>query len=324
MKLFARLLAAALALALASSSFAQTNPGTSPLSIGKGGTGASTAASAFSNLKQSATTAASGVVQKGVDVRELLTAARTYYVRADGNDANDGLTNSSGGAFLTLQAAYTAVRSKLDFGGYTVTIQAGIGTYAGLSLNSAWLGGGSLVVKGENTTGAIIAGTGNGISITAPLPGTVTVQNFKFDGSGTSGKTAIQVTAPTKVIVSTNVEFGAYPSGYHINLSASGASFLAASGFAVSGGASAHIYATAWAFPQVEGSTVTLTGTPAFSWAFVVCESAKVRYTATISGGATGARYSAAANGVIQTASGSATYFPGDAAGSTVTGGQYF
>jgi hypothetical protein len=43
----------------------------------------------------------------------------------------------------------------------------------------------------------------------------------------------------------------------------------------------------------------------------------------TYSGAATGSRYGAALNGVIQTNGGGATYFPGNSAGSTSVGGQY-
>jgi hypothetical protein len=65
--------------------------------------------------------------------REILTASRTYYVRTDGADANNGLTNSPSGAFLTWQHAVDVVRNKVNLNGNTVTIQAGgtSGTFTG-------------------------------------------------------------------------------------------------------------------------------------------------------------------------------------------------
>jgi hypothetical protein len=69
---------------------------------------------------------------------------------------------------------------------------------------------------------------------------------------------------------------------------------------------------------------VTLTGTPTFSTAFVLASAGSLFAPAnTFVGGATGTRYTAQLNGVIFTGSKSLTYFPGSAAGSTPTGGQY-
>jgi hypothetical protein len=57
--------------------------------------------------------------------RELLAANLTLFVRTDGNDANTGLSNNSGGAFATWQGAIDAYSRRYDDQGYTVTIQAG-------------------------------------------------------------------------------------------------------------------------------------------------------------------------------------------------------
>jgi hypothetical protein len=70
---------------------------------------------------------------------------------------------------------------------------------------------------------------------------------------------------------------------------------------------------------------VTLTGTPAFATAFAYASIAGIQAWngTTFSGSATGPRYSVAGNSVVNTAGGGANFFPGNAAGSTATGGQY-
>lgn len=76
----------------------------------------------------------------------------------------------------------------------------------------------------------------------------------------------------------------------------------------------------------LDGITVTLSGTPAFSVAFATASRAGVVQVNanTYSGSATGTRYAASTNGVIFTnTGGSATYLPGNGAGTTATGGQY-
>jgi len=65
-------------------------------------------------------------------ISQKLSGNLTIYVRSDGNDSNNGLTNSAGGAFLTIQGAWNAIFGLYDPAGFTITIQLGIiGTYAG-------------------------------------------------------------------------------------------------------------------------------------------------------------------------------------------------
>jgi hypothetical protein len=61
--------------------------------------------------------------------REKLTATRNYYVRKDGSDSNDGLTDSAGGAFLSVRRAVRAVTREIEFGQYDVNIYIGAGSY---------------------------------------------------------------------------------------------------------------------------------------------------------------------------------------------------
>src|SRR5688572_14985126 len=79
--------------------------------------------------------------------RELITANRTYYVRTDGSNSNDGLTNTSGGAFLTIAKAIEVI-ATLDLSVFNVTIQLGnAGTYAGATTSAPWVGGSGSFVR---------------------------------------------------------------------------------------------------------------------------------------------------------------------------------
>jgi hypothetical protein len=104
---------------------------------------------------------------------------------------------------------------------------------------------------------------------------------------------------------------------------------LATGNYAITGGAQSHAQAWTEGFVQLsslpnDSVTVTLTGTPTFSTAFVLASAGSLFAPAnTFVGGAAGPRYTAQLNGVIFTGGKSLTYFPGSAAGSTPTGGQY-
>ena len=113
--------------------------------------------------------------------REVLTSNRTYYVRTDGSDSNDGLTDSSGGAFLTIQKAVDVV-AALDISVYDVTIQVKDGTYTGaVILEAPLVGSGKLTIQGNSGTpsNVLISVTSNN-AFTADLGAIVTIKDLKI------------------------------------------------------------------------------------------------------------------------------------------------
>lgn len=252
--------------------------------------------------------------------REVLTANRTYYVRTDGNDSNTGLANTSGGAFLTIQKAIDTACS-LDLSIYAVTIQVGAGTWsAAISLGS-YLGVGPITLQGDTGTPSnvtISRTSANCIDINNAL-GKWVVTGFKY-ATTTSG---YGVNAIASIIDIGVADFGACATG-HVT-SDQGAVVTHTSNYTISGGSTRHWFPTSGSLIQCVSRTVTLTGTPAFSTAFLVASRAGGALISgnTFSGAATGTRYIVTFNAWADVAGGGATYLPGNAAGSTATGGQY-
>lgn len=139
-------------------------------------------------------------VAPAIAAPEYLTADRTYWVRTDGNDENDCLSDAAAGACATWQAAYLKA-APLDFDGRTVTIRAGgsgerswaVSTGDVLHIDRPWRGWGGLRIVGDVTTPANVrltatAGSvfriGQGSSIAGmaipgvPLPGPIFIEGF--------------------------------------------------------------------------------------------------------------------------------------------------
>jgi hypothetical protein len=133
-------------------------------------------------------------ISSGSGSRTQLSGNTTYYIRTDGSDSNSGTSNTSGGAWLTLQHAIDYIVANLDFAGFTLTIQIGDGTYAGATaMNSGWTGGGALIIQGNATTPTNVvlsAHNANLIQIEAGLPGFLTIQNLQITTTRTAGNTA--------------------------------------------------------------------------------------------------------------------------------------
>ena len=250
---------------------------------------------------------------RSTEVRERLTAARTYYVRTDGSNSNTGLANTAGGAFLTLQKAWD-VMVTLDLGGQVCTLKLGntASTFTGLFTTTSPVGG-TVIIEGDTSTPSNTTITDTfGIYIEAPCY--VTVKHLKLvcsygiwaKGSG------------TKIIMGLGIIFGA--SVAMITASVSGYVYMVA--FEIAGNTTYGLYATLGGVIESTTMTVTLTGTPVFT-VFALCEASASMsiFGATWTGAATATRYSVTLNGVINTFAGNV--FPGATAGSTATGGQY-
>ena len=252
-------------------------------------------------------------------VREKLTANRTYYVRTDGSDSNDGLSNTSGGAFLTIQKAYDTI-CTLDLGGYTATISVADGTYTDrLSINKPFVGG-NVTLTGS-TSAIISPSSGTCIELSAATTGSLQINGMKLTSIGSVGR-GIYIKASGLVLFS-GTEFGEC-SANHILCNTSGARVEANGNYSITGDTPYHWTASYGGVIIVSGRTITLTGTPDFN-AFAQASNAGIVLcnADTFTGSATGLRYAATTNGVVNSAGSGATYLPGDSAGQTNSGGQY-
>ncbi len=258
----------------------------------------------------------------GFTPRVKLTANRTYYVRTDGNDSNDGLSNTSGGAFLTIQKAVDVI-AALDIGGYIVTIQVADGTYTGavtLKDPVGWAADGNLVLQGNTTTPAncVLSVAGHAILYGGLL--TWDVKGFKLQT--TSSGFGLAVTRGKLRFF--NLDFGTC-ANHHIYCQALG-TVIAQTNYAVSGGAPCHVNCESGNV-RLLTRTITFSNSPAFSGQFAYSGYTGKLFmnamTFTNGGTVTGQRYYSEMNAILFVGGGGATYLPGTVAGASITGGQY-
>jgi hypothetical protein len=253
--------------------------------------------------------------------REILTAARIYYVRTDGSDSNTGLANTAGGAFLTLQKASDVIERTLDLAGQAVTVQVGDGTYTAGVILPNWTGGGSVTFLGNAATPAnvLVSATSENCFFGA-TPRVWHVNGFKTKTTTSGGHLSVSSGAQINF---SNIDFGVC-AGSHISAS-TGGRVVALSNFAISGGAQSHVSMSGGAVVREEGRTITITNTPAFSTAFVYARTNSVYeiFSNTFVGSATGSRYNISHNAAIFVNGASITYLPGNAAGFVATGAVY-
>jgi hypothetical protein len=249
--------------------------------------------------------------------RETLSAARTYYVRTDGSDANNGLTNTSGGAFLTIQKAIDII-STLDIRTYNVTIQVADGTYAGtIVCNGPWLGSGLVVLQGNTATPANCVISTTAQILTVKNGASLIIKGFKL--TATAGHLMECLYGGS--LEYSYMDFGSASTASHVRCS-EGGKIKATGPYTISGSAGQHWSAVgSGASIRCQFQTITITGTPAFAWQFAngQLQGLLIVNGNTYSGSATGSRYNAADGGEVSTAGAGATALPGNAAGTGTT-----
>lgn len=255
--------------------------------------------------------------------REVLSGSRSYFVRTDGSDSNTGLVNNAGGAFLTIQKAINVVYNSLDLNNNNVTINVADGTYTGAIITSVpQVGFGTIFLTGNIVTPAnvlISVTSANALDVQNGAALTVSGVKFTTTTSGTCLNSSGGIVTMNGFVVGPCA-------GDHIGANLQGRIFLNAS-YTVSGAGTSHWHVGNQGFIQVGGTTITLTGTPAFSAYFAGGSTNGVVFVlgTAFSGGATGQRYTVHSGAIIDTtaSSTSETFLPGSTNGVAFDGGYY-
>lgn len=273
---------------------------------------------------RTATAERTGLVQLGVHICIRLVASLTLYVSTTGSDTTgDGLT--AGTPFATIQKAFDTLTKGYDLAGYTATIQLADGTYTVGVTQSALITGqqspSSVVLQGNAATPSnTIISTTNASAVVAQYSGAFTVKNVKLQT--TTAGLGLASLYGGKLFCGPGLIFGACAGGHVVctkGLIVFGYAYL------IAGSAPIHWQTDSTAEIYAVGLVITITGTPAFSNAFAVAADVSVLmvYGCTFTGSATGKRYDANTNGVINTGGGGANYLPGSITGTYASGGQY-
>jgi len=253
----------------------------------------------------------------GIIGREILTANRTYYVRTDGSDLNNGLADTAGGAWLTLQHAVNIVYGAIDLNTFDVTVQVRDGTFAGCNIDVPHLGapGSSITLLGNAGTpiNVIITGT---VSFEVHNAAKVTLNGFQTDATAVG----IWVYRYGNVSIS-NINFAAET--IHIACEDHGMFTSFGTGITISGSANYFASVNNNAVFLL-GGIVTIAGAPAWGVAFAsVTGNAYAEITALFGGASTGKRFEVTTNAILNTITHNEVYLPGDASGTQSTGGRY-
>jgi hypothetical protein len=263
-----------------------------------------------------------------------LTANQTYYVRKDGSNSNDGLTNTALGAWLTLQYAFDWVCQNIEGGGWTVTLQLGDSAtpYDGLYPTKNF--DGTIYITGNHSdvTAVTIKDLGNTIcALESPLTVlTVILSDMTLEGT-LNTYNALRAWYKNYLGIGWDPVAGNYgrpmkikgkwryifEAGYQGRAEWYGPTTVDLSTTTLRGFAYVNTQGYMWLAP----SSVNLVSAFTMSVAWMMIETLSYAYfrcDGGVTGTATGSKYSVTSNSISEQGS----TLPGTVAGSTSTGGQ--
>lgn len=238
-----------------------------------------------------------------------------------GNDANDGVSNTSGHALLTIQGGINKAFSYAP-SQFTITVVVEPGTYNEQVTWPAWSGP-NIIVDGL-VPASVVVNTPNGYCFFTQGPNTATIKNLTVQNSGGLNNCCFMATTGATIFTTNTVSngavavFGAFNGGTiwpgtHTFSGSAACLYFVGAGGGLNLSVVQHTFSTSIAVSiatslVISDGTITVNSavTPFINPSFV-----------------SGPKYSAVLNGVINTNGQGVNYFPGTIAGSTTQGGQY-
>lgn len=261
------------------------------------------------------------VTTGGQIIAEDKMALKTFYVRPDGNNNNSGFDNTADGAFFSLGAALNRLREMpYDLAGYE---NDGSGSYDWRIVMGAGTFDEAVELPDTRFSRVTIEGASPTTTIAKSYVSRAvrtawTIKNQQLGGSGVVCLTALEG-------AQLNFSNIAVVASSYIGICDNNARMSSlGQPFSISGGLTTAFLTRYGGRIALNDSAVTITGTPAIGRFAQAQSNASIFANGmTFTGSATGNRYDVTTNGVIDTNGGGANFFPGNAAGSTATGGQY-
>lgn len=253
------------------------------------------------------------------EIPRLLQPDQYLYVRVDGNDGNDGLSNTAAGAFRQISRAVTVAQRRYAWTDRICRIRVGDGAYGPVVVTRA--GATSVEIGGNLGSPANVLISGEAThGIVSTIGSTVTVSGVKVTSLGGAGMLAFDRSA----IRFSSCEFG-YCQQQHLFANVS--SLISVDGdYTIASGSGAHMLAGAGSIIQVAGRLGTITAAANFATAFAQANGGTILANGAGwpgAGLATGPRYLSEVGGVVYTAGSGANFMPGSSAGSVATSGVY-